>query len=51
MFRLKGLERFQILVKGSDRDGAIASVRSAVERTVAAKVSGGVRYAVDVDPQ
>jgi primosomal protein N' (replication factor Y) len=51
LFRLKGLERFQLVVKARDRDAAIAAVRAAVEKTAADRSLGQVKYAVDVDPQ
>jgi len=51
LFRLKGLERFQLVVKAPDRTSAIAAVRTAVEATAADRSLGPVRYAVDVDPQ
>jgi len=51
LFRLKGNERFQLVVKATDRAAAIVAVRTAVERTVADRSLGPVKYAVDVDPQ
>ena len=51
LFRLKGRERFQLVVKASDRGAAIAAVRDAVETVAADRSHGPVKYAVDVDPQ
>jgi primosomal protein N' (replication factor Y) (superfamily II helicase) len=51
LFRLKGSERFQLVVKATDRAAAIVAVRTAVEKTVADRSLGPVKYAVDVDPQ
>jgi primosomal protein N' (replication factor Y) len=51
LFRLKGLERFQLVVKAPDRAAAIVAVRQAVEATAADRSLGPVKYAVDVDPQ
>ncbi len=51
LFRLKGLQRFQLVVKAQDREAAIAAVRAAVEATAADRSLGQVKYAVDVDPQ
>jgi primosomal protein N' (replication factor Y) len=51
LFRLKGRERFQLVIKAADRAAAIVAVRMAVETTVADRSLGPVKYAVDVDPQ
>jgi primosomal protein N' (replication factor Y) len=51
LFRLKGRERFQLVIKAADRAAAIVAVRTAVEATVADRSLGPVKYAVDVDPQ
>jgi primosomal protein N' (replication factor Y) (superfamily II helicase) len=51
LFRLKGRERFQLVVKAADRSAAIVAVRTAVEQTAADRSLGPVTYAVDVDPQ
>jgi primosomal protein N' (replication factor Y) len=51
LFRLKGFERFQLVVKAADRAAAIVAVRTAVEATAADRSLGPVKYAVDVDPQ
>ncbi len=51
LFRLKGRERAQLVVKGQDRGAAIAAVRRAVESVAADRAHRGASYAVDVDPQ
>jgi primosomal protein N' (replication factor Y) (superfamily II helicase) len=51
LFRLKGRDRAQLVVKARDRAAAIVAVRRAVEATAADRAHGGVSYAVDVDPQ
>jgi primosomal protein N' (replication factor Y) (superfamily II helicase) len=51
LFRLKGRERAQLVVKAADRAAAVRTVRDAVE-AVSAEFSGrGVNFSVDVDPQ
>jgi primosomal protein N' (replication factor Y) len=50
LFRRKGWERAQIVVKSADRGAAIAAVRRAVEE-VSSGGHAGVSFAVDVDPQ
>jgi primosomal protein N' (replication factor Y) len=55
LFRLKGRERAQLLVKapatGPERMAAVRAVRHAVEAVSAAREHRGVAFAVDVDPQ
>jgi primosomal protein N' (replication factor Y) len=55
LFRLKGRERAQVLVKApaddAGRAGAVRAVRRAVEALSAAKEHKGVGWSVDVDPQ
>ncbi len=51
LFRLKGRERVQLVVKARDRAKAIVAVREAVEATAADRAHRAVSYAVDVDPQ
>jgi primosomal protein N' (replication factor Y) len=51
LFRLKGRERSQLVIKGADREAAVAAVRSAVEGVVADHGRRGVSFSVDVDPQ
>jgi primosomal protein N' (replication factor Y) (superfamily II helicase) len=47
LFRLRGRERAQVVVKGTDREAAIAAVSAAVT----AEHRRGVAISVDVDPQ
>jgi primosomal protein N' (replication factor Y) len=55
LFRLKGRERAQLLVKaparGPERMAAVRAVRHAVEAVADAKEHRGVAFSVDVDPQ
>ena len=55
LFRLKGRERSQLLVKapaaGPERIAAVRAVRHAVEAVSEAKEHRGVAFSVDVDPQ
>jgi primosomal protein N' (replication factor Y) (superfamily II helicase) len=51
LFRLKGRERVQLVVKARDRGAAIVAVRAAVEGAAADRSHGDVSYSVDVDPQ
>lgn len=48
LFRLKGRERAQLVIKAADRGAAVRVVRQAVE---AEHARNGVNFAVDVDPQ
>jgi primosomal protein N' (replication factor Y) len=51
LFRLKGRERSQLVIKGQDRGAAVAAVRAAVEGVAAEHGRRGVSFSVDVDPQ
>jgi primosomal protein N' (replication factor Y) (superfamily II helicase) len=51
LFRLKGRERSQLVIKAADRGAAVTAVRGAVEGVVAEFVRRGVSFSVDVDPQ
>ncbi len=51
LFRLKGRERSQLVVKAADREAAVAAVRGAVEGVAAEYGRRGVSFSVDVDPQ
>ncbi|HEY0631545.1 MAG TPA: primosomal protein N', partial [Thermoleophilaceae bacterium] len=55
LFRLKGRERAQLLVKapaaGPERIAAVRAVRHAVEAVAEAREHRGVAFSVDVDPQ
>ncbi len=50
LFRLKGRERMQVLVKAGEHVPAVAAVRRAVETVAAERSSRDVAFAVDVDP-
>jgi primosomal protein N' (replication factor Y) len=50
LFRLKGRERTQLLVKASESSSAVPAVRRAVEAVAAETAAGEVAFAVDVDP-
>ena len=51
LFRLKGRERAQLVIKAADRAAGIAAVRDAVDAVSSAREHRGASYAVDVDPQ
>jgi primosomal protein N' (replication factor Y) len=55
LFRLKGRDRAQILVKapadGAERAAAVRAVRHAVEGVAGDRAHRGVAFSVDVDPQ
>jgi primosomal protein N' (replication factor Y) len=51
LFRLRGKERRQVVVKATRRRAAIAAVRAAVESVAATKVGRAASLSVDVDPQ
>jgi primosomal protein N' (replication factor Y) len=51
LFRLRGRERAQVVVKAADRAAAIADVDAAVQAVAGAKASRGTAFSVDVDPQ
>ena len=55
LFRLKGRERAQVLVKAppgeASRAAAVSSVRRAVEAVAGDRTRGGVSFSVDLDPQ
>ena len=51
LFRLRGRERAQIVVKAGDRAGAVRAVGGAVERVAGERGRRGVAFSVDVDPQ
>jgi primosomal protein N' (replication factor Y) len=50
LFRLKGRERMQVLVKAGEHAAAVSAVRRAVEAVAADRSLRGVAFAVDVDP-
>jgi primosomal protein N' (replication factor Y) len=51
LFRLKGRERSQLVIKGQERAAAVAAVRAAVEAAATEYSRRGVSFSVDVDPQ
>jgi primosomal protein N' (replication factor Y) len=51
LFRLRGKERSQVVVKAADRRAAIDQVDAAVREVSAAKAHRAVAFSVDVDPQ
>jgi primosomal protein N' (replication factor Y) (superfamily II helicase) len=51
LFRLRGKERSQVVIKGLDRRAAIDQVDAAVREVSAARVHKAVAFSVDVDPQ
>ena len=51
LFRLRGRERSQVVVKASERGAAVAAIDAAVQAVAADRASRGVSFSVDVDPQ
>jgi primosomal protein N' (replication factor Y) len=51
LFRLRGRERSQVVVKASERAAAVAAIDAAVHAVAAERSSRGVSFSVDVDPQ
>ena len=51
LFRLRGRERSQVVVKATERAAAVAAVGGAVESVSAAREHRDVAFSVDVDPQ
>jgi primosomal protein N' (replication factor Y) len=51
LFRLRGRERAQVVVKASDRAAAVRAVGAAVEAVAAERAHRAVAFSVDVDPQ
>jgi primosomal protein N' (replication factor Y) len=51
LFRLRGRERSQVVVKAVDRAAATAQVAAAVDDVAAAREHRAARFSVDVDPQ
>jgi primosomal protein N' (replication factor Y) len=51
LFRLRGRERSQVVVKAADRAAAIADVDAAVQAVAAAREHKAAAFSVDVDPQ
>jgi primosomal protein N' (replication factor Y) (superfamily II helicase) len=51
LFRLRGRERSQVVVKAEDRRAAVGAIGEAVHAVAADRGSRGVSFSVDVDPQ
>ncbi|MFL5845173.1 MAG: primosomal protein N' [Solirubrobacteraceae bacterium] len=51
LFRLRGRERAQVVVKAEDRRAAIAAVDGAVQGVAAGREHKAAAFSVDVDPQ
>ena len=51
LFRLRGRDRAQVVVKASQREAAIAAVGAAVAEVAADRRHGRAAFSVDVDPQ
>ncbi|HSD80748.1 MAG TPA: primosomal protein N', partial [Solirubrobacteraceae bacterium] len=51
LFRLRGRERSQVVVKAAHRAGAVAAVGAAVDRLAAEGRHRAAAFSVDVDPQ
>ena len=51
LFRLRGRERAQLVIKAGDRAGAVQAAGDAVAEVAADRTRRGVAYSVDVDPQ
>jgi len=51
LFRLRGRERVQLVLKARDRAAAVAAVRDAVAAVAATRAARAAAISVDVDPQ
>jgi primosomal protein N' (replication factor Y) len=51
LFRLRGRERSQLVVKAEDRLGAVAAIGAAVDAVAADRAHRPASFSVDVDPQ
>jgi primosomal protein N' (replication factor Y) len=51
MFRVRNRHRRRVLIKATDREGAVAAVRETVERRAADRSLRAISVGVDVDPQ
>jgi primosomal protein N' (replication factor Y) len=51
LFRLRGKERSQLVIKAADRAAAVAATGAAVAAAAADRANAGVSFSVDVDPQ
>jgi primosomal protein N' (replication factor Y) len=51
LFRLRGRERAQLVIKAGDRPAAVAAAGAAVAAVAGERARRGVAFSVDVDPQ
>jgi primosomal protein N' (replication factor Y) (superfamily II helicase) len=51
LFRLRGRERFALVVKAGERRPAVRAAGEAVSRVAGDRRHAGVSFSVDVDPQ
>ena len=51
LFRLRGRDRFQLVIKTQHREAAVTAVAGAVERAARDRAHRHVAFSVDVDPQ
>ncbi len=51
LFRLRGRERAQVVVKAAERRPAVAAIDAAVQAVAGDRTFRGVSFSVDVDPQ
>jgi primosomal protein N' (replication factor Y) len=51
LFRLRGRERSQVVVKASERIAAVSAIDAAVQAVARDRPARGVSFSVDVDPQ
>ena len=51
LFRLRGRERAQLVIKGTQRTGAVRAAGAAVAQVAGDRTRRGVAFSVDVDPQ
>src|SRR3954449_690443 len=51
LFRLRGRERSQVVVKATERRAAVAEIDAAVQAVAGERRGRGVSFSVDVDPQ
>jgi primosomal protein N' (replication factor Y) len=51
LFRLRGRERCQVVLKTAERAVAVAATGAAVETAARDRALRGVSFSVDVDPQ
>ncbi len=51
LFRLRGRERAQLVIKAAERAAAVRAAGAAVDEVAADRSRRGVAYSVDVDPQ